>query len=90
MIEYFKNIFNKPKVLWTFTDELALFGLFMGIAIICIFIYVSIYWIVVSAREHKYYTCATKNCTRIGSNGCRGCKKYTKKSKKGESIDEQE
>ena len=38
MIDYYTEIFNKPKVLWTFLEELAIAGLFIGLIVVVILI----------------------------------------------------
>ena len=50
MIDYYMEIFNKPMVLWTFLEELAIAGLFIGLVVVVTLICLLVELIVIKIK----------------------------------------
>ncbi len=90
MINYFKDLFTKPKYQWTALDEWVVIGLAFAVLIIVGLIWLGIYILLDLRKKYKYKKCAQKKpyydiCWN--HNDCLNCGHYKKKSKKvgGES-----
>ena len=53
MIDYYMEIFNKPMVLWTFLEELAIAGLFIGLVVVVTLICLLVELIVIKIKGSK-------------------------------------
>ena len=84
MINYFKDLFTKPKYLWTSLDELALAGLIIGALIIVFSIWCLCYWICAKISDKRHSKCINMKLDGFGSYDCQkrhciSCKKYQSK-----------
>ena len=86
MIEYYKELFTKPRVLWSTLDTLAMVGLIALAMIIFAVCAVIILAIIEIHREKRFKTCANKSCMSMTNKNCAGCKKYKKRGKDNENI----
>ena len=82
MIDYFISLFTKPMYLWTFFDSLAVFGLFVGLFIIFLGIYITTTSICKAKRKKKFRDCDNKMCNSASPANCLNCKEYKKKVEK--------
>lgn len=82
MIEYFIELFKKPKYLWTAIDELRLAGLIFALTVICLLNWFVVWLIIEKIKSHKYFNCKKEHCLCINGDNCLGCKKYKKRQKK--------
>ena len=80
MIEYIKEIFNKPKYLWTSLDELRVLGLVLFVLIVLFAIWFVIWFIIEGIKERKYFRCQRyineKYC--LNHADCLHCKYFKK------------
>ena len=87
MIEYFKNIINKPQYQLTGVEKMATAVLILGIIIIVTALSIGIWLIVCKIAENKQRRCS--NCRydkyQCSHQKCIGCKNYRKKSKQEDS-----
>lgn len=81
MIDFYREIFTKPMVLWSFIEKLAVIGLFIGAMLIIFGIYFVIWFIIQKRKLYKFNSCGNKTCLQINENHCFGCRKYVKKKK---------
>lgn len=83
MIEYFKNIFNKPQYQITGVEKMATAGLIIGALIVVGLIYFGVWYLVCTIAERKHFKC--ENCRydkyKCSHKQCIGCKDYKKKHK---------
>ena len=82
MIDYFKELFNKPKYMWTSLDDLAITGLVLGFIIIVGLIWIGVWLILELRKKHKYNVCErikANNNICWNCNDCLGCGFYKKK-----------
>lgn len=84
MIDYFIELFTKPKYQWTALDNLALTGLIVGVLLIIGIIWFAIWFTLELIKEHKYKTCEQwcldKHCWH--HQDCLRCRYYKKRGKK--------
>ena len=80
MIEYFKELFNKPQYLWSVWDDLSVFGLVLSVSLIIFAIWFLIWFICQKIKERKYFKCEQKinehYCQNF--NNCLFCKHFKK------------
>lgn len=96
MIEYFKELFNKPNYLWTVMDGLKLAMLLLFVSLIILAIMFLIFLIVQQIKERKYFKCEQKTNEHwcLNCDKCLFCKHFKKtkierkKHQKGEKINE--
>lgn len=83
MIEYFKNIFNKPQYMITGMESLAVLGLVLGFIIILCAMFIGVWYIISKIEESKRKRCA--NCRfdkpKCYHSQCINCGDYKKKPK---------
>lgn len=84
MFNYFKELFTKPKYLWTSLDDLALAGLVIGILIIIFGIWILCYYICGVIAEKKQSKCVNRKLDGFDSYKCQKkqcmfCKDYKSK-----------
>lgn len=90
MFNYFKDMFTKPKYMWTALDEWAVIGLVFGLLIIIGLIWISVLFICDGVKKRKNFKCKNKGKFNwcFNHTNCGNCKHYEKKSKKQEKADE--
>lgn len=84
MIDYYIDLFTKPKYLWSSIDELALIGLILAFLIIIFSIWFLVYWICLSICDKKHSRCVNMKLSGFDSYRCQNkkcmcCEKYKTK-----------
>lgn len=84
MFNYFKELFTKPKYLWTSLDDLALAGLVIGVLIIIFGVWTLCFWICATISEKKQLKCINRKLDGFDSYKCKKqkcmfCKNYKSK-----------
>ena len=80
MIEYFKELFDKPKYLWTTWEELSVVGLVLSVSLIILTIWFLIWLVCEKIKERKYFKCEQKINEHwcLNCNNCLFCKHFKK------------
>lgn len=80
MIEYFKELFNKPKYAWTTWNELSVFCLVLFVLIVGFAIWFLVWFILEKIKERRYSRCQRyingKYC--LSHVDCLHCKHFKK------------
>ena len=91
MIDYFIDLFKKPKYLWTTLDDFAVMGLIIGVLVVIFLIWFGVYLILDARKNYKFKKCEVKrdfkNDICWNKENCLNCSRY-KKSKKVGGKDE--
>ena len=86
MINYFKELFNKPKYLWTTLDDFAVIGLVFAVCVVLFLVYVGVILLIDLIKKRKFKKCAVKrnfkNDICWHHQDCFKCRNYKKKGNK--------
>lgn len=83
MINYYKDIFTKPTILWSALEKLAVVGIVAACLVIIFIIGCVVLWIIETIKTHRFTHCCNIKCPYAvkGNEHCLHCKQYKKRQK---------